>query len=103
MDSEEPRKLKEGFLVKKVRNRYVEKFENLTTGLTPNHAETTWHGNSGNYWNYSSWWRYRKKETIHNPGLDIESPVCDVIFYEGVFFWMIFVHLPVASCYRLIC
>ena len=44
MDSEEPRKLKEGFLVKKVRNRYMEKFENLTTALTPNNAETTWHG-----------------------------------------------------------
>ena len=49
MDSEEPRKLKEGFLVKKVRNRYMEKFENLTTALTPNNAETTWHGISGNY------------------------------------------------------
>ena len=27
---------------------------------------------------------------MQDPGLDIESPVCDVIFYEGVFFWMIF-------------
>ena len=39
---------------------------------------------------------------MQDPGLDIESSVCDVIFYEGVFFWMIFLHLPVASFYRLI-
>lgn len=39
---------------------------------------------------------------MHGPELDIESPVCDVIFYEGVFFWMIFGQLPVAICYRLV-